>query len=350
MQKSIAEVKKLIGHDIVVEPEWQLLWAELQKHYSDNSRFVPDVVQVVVAWFRSLCELAEDDTNEEWTETLLDKLKSTHMLKILFDVRTKPQCASIARSHALQVTNEGPSTSWSDKHNVFEIRFPKNMPISQSRMLSGFHTELRQAFEVPSARTMPDRIASSAHVTEEGFTDVDPSDFDSTSILTPATTERFVSRAPTVDALPNMRMLERPEDLMRKPPYHMILTHNQYGKFITIQGSHQPSLELIAEYFKKWCKKNHNQSNRVFALSSVLHEVDANIVLASRRRDHAKGKLLWSGPPVRPIGDGAELVRLQAWSEPTVVSSVHRRRAWVSNDLSRCFIVDVPPGDRVQVV
>ena len=63
--------------------------------------------------------------------------------------------------------------------------------------------------------------------------------------------------------LPNVKMLERPEDLMRKPPYHLILTHNQYGKFITIQGSHQPSLELIAEYFKKWTKKNHNQSNRV---------------------------------------------------------------------------------------
>jgi hypothetical protein len=59
-------------------------------------------------------------------------------------------------------------------------------------------------------------------------------------------------------------MLERPEDLMKKPPYHLILTHNQYGKFITIQCSHQPSLELIADYFKKWTKKNHNQSNKVY--------------------------------------------------------------------------------------
>jgi hypothetical protein len=86
VQTSIAEVKKLIGHDVLIEPEWQLLWAELQKHYEDPSRFVPDIARAVVAWCRSLCEAAEDDSNEEWTETLLEKLKSVHVLKVLFDV------------------------------------------------------------------------------------------------------------------------------------------------------------------------------------------------------------------------------------------------------------------------
>ena len=76
----------MIGHDVLIEPEWQLLWPELQKHYEDNSRFVPDVARAVVAWCRSLCELAEDDSNEEWTEQLLEKLKSSHILKILLDV------------------------------------------------------------------------------------------------------------------------------------------------------------------------------------------------------------------------------------------------------------------------
>lgn len=86
MQKAITEAIKLIGHDISIEPEWQLLWTELQKHYPDPSRFVPDVARTVVTWCRSLCEIAEDDSNEEWTETLLEKLKSAHVLKVVFDV------------------------------------------------------------------------------------------------------------------------------------------------------------------------------------------------------------------------------------------------------------------------
>jgi hypothetical protein len=86
VQKAIAEVKQLIGHEVSIEPEWQLLWAELQKHYEDNSRFVPDVVQVVVTWCRSLCEMAEEESNEEWTETMLEKLKAAHVLKVLLDV------------------------------------------------------------------------------------------------------------------------------------------------------------------------------------------------------------------------------------------------------------------------
>ena len=43
VQGAIAEVKNLIGHDVLIEPEWQLLWAEMQKNYDDNSKFVmPD--------------------------------------------------------------------------------------------------------------------------------------------------------------------------------------------------------------------------------------------------------------------------------------------------------------------
>jgi hypothetical protein len=140
-------------------------------------------------------------------------------------------------------------------------------------MFSGFHTELRQAFQEPKVGSLPERAAaSSSRPIEDGFTEVDSSDFDSASILTPATTERYVHRAPAADALPNIKTLERPEDLMKRPPYHLIMTHTQYGKFITIQGSHQPSLELIAEYFKKWTKKNHNQSNRVCCHLPVLHD------------------------------------------------------------------------------
>jgi hypothetical protein len=130
-------------------------------------------------------------------------------------------------------------------------------------MLSGFHEELREAFEEPRASKLPQHTTATSRPIDDGYTEVDAFDLDSASILTPATTERYAPRARAADVLPNVHMLERPEDLMRKPPYHLILSHTQYGKFITIQCSHQPSLELISEYFKKWTKRNHNQTTRV---------------------------------------------------------------------------------------
>lgn len=91
VQTSIAEVKKLIGHDVSIEPEWQLLWAELQQHYDEDAdRFAPDIARAVIAWCRSLCEMAEDDSNEAWTEVLLERLKSVHRLDVLLNVSHKP--------------------------------------------------------------------------------------------------------------------------------------------------------------------------------------------------------------------------------------------------------------------
>jgi hypothetical protein len=166
--------------------------------------------------------------------------------------------------HDLQVGDGEPATHWLDKHRAFEICFSKAKPISETTMLSRFHGELRKAFEDPKAKKLSEGTANASRTAiEDGFTEVDASDFDSASILTSAMAERYVPRAPTADALPSVDMLERPEDLMRKPPYHLIVTHTQYGKFITIQSSHQPSLELISEYFKKWTKRNHGQTTRV---------------------------------------------------------------------------------------
>ena len=86
VQKSICGVKTLIGVDVNIEPEWQLLWTELQKNYPDPGLFVPNIASAVSAWCRCICELADDDKNEAWTETLLEKLKESRWLNVLFEV------------------------------------------------------------------------------------------------------------------------------------------------------------------------------------------------------------------------------------------------------------------------
>lgn len=53
--------------------------------------------------------------------------------------------------------------------------------------------------------------------------------------------------------MPSLDTLSRPELLFANvAPYHMVLRHT--AQSLTIEGSHQPSLELLCAYFKKWTK------------------------------------------------------------------------------------------------
>jgi hypothetical protein len=82
----------------------------------------------------------------------------------------------------------------------------------------------------------------------------------------------MASRPQRVDVLPNIKELPRPEELLKSPPYHLIVHHTSYAKEISIQCSHQPSLDLMAEYFKRWVKRNHNQTTKPPAAEITMME------------------------------------------------------------------------------
>ncbi|KAF2427368.1 hypothetical protein EJ08DRAFT_680968 [Tothia fuscella] len=256
VQKQIAELKTLLGHDVLIEPEWALLWTALGKYFPDSATFVPAIASVVTSWCKSMVELAEDDRNAAWTDQLLEKLSKSHGLKIV-----------------LEVQDGRPSTVWVENHRCFEICFPKSDPPAQSTMIAGFHDDLRVAFEpVPQRASLPSRSNTNNNDKDELFTEIDQSDFDTASIMTPATTNRLASHPARVESLPDINMIERPEALMKKPPYHLIVQHTSYSKEISVQCSHQPSLELMSEYFKVWVKRNHNQTTKPPAAEILMRE------------------------------------------------------------------------------
>jgi hypothetical protein len=162
-------------------------------------------------------------------------------------------------------------------------------------MIAGFHDDLRVAFQpAPKQTTLPLRSDTNLNDNEEGFTEIDQSDFDSASVLTPATTHRMASRPVNkLDSLPDINSIERPEDLMKKPPYHLIVQHSSYSKEITVQCSHQASLDLMSEYFKRWVKRNHNQTNKVCKSPSYCYYTD-RMNSATRGRNINEGILFWT--------------------------------------------------------
>lgn len=64
------------------------------------------------------------------------------------------------------------------------------------------------------------------------------------------------------DALPDFATILRPDELMLKPPYHLTVTSSN-ARLVEVQCSHSPTLQFLADYLKKWCKVNNQDSRKV---------------------------------------------------------------------------------------
>jgi hypothetical protein len=86
----------------------------------------------------------------------------------------------------------------------------------------------------------------------------------STTANVPQGTASIAERGMTVeyDALPTVSSIERPEELTKRPPYWLNVRQEGTQR-VVIKGSHAPSLSLLDEYLKRWCRGNINRVDRV---------------------------------------------------------------------------------------
>jgi hypothetical protein len=262
LREAFAKLQELIGIPVWCEPEWSALLEELKGAFPDQGSFVPTIANVVEAWATAVTEIAGDDINEAWVEEMLEKVGGRQITLVL------------------GIGKDRPTTFWNDTVKAFEICFPKkvdNARTLSSVMTAGFYNDLRKAFK-PQNSSSHQRTRSRPQATvvpdasDESWVDAAASDMDSASIvgLTPAATMHSHSVpsslpmrfAPAFDQMPTVNSIERPEELTLRPPYHLILRWSESK--VLIHGGHQPSLELIAEYLKKWAKRNHTLSNKVY--------------------------------------------------------------------------------------
>jgi hypothetical protein len=248
VRTAMAKLKDLFGIEVVVEPQWQLLLAELDKSYPDKSIFVPAVAECVASWCEVLHTLASDDAKGEWLDSVLDRVK-TRMVVFL------------------EVCDGGlPTTFWSSGRNGFIIALPKAPlpPVSETRSI--FHGALLDCFNPRPAAAAPEETRPGS---ASGWTDVvvdTPSERPalaiSSSLATSAT--RQVQTMPTIATIP------RPDELLLRPPYHLRVSSGGTD-YVEVQCSHSPSLQLLAEYVKKWCKLNFQDSRKPPCIKTTLH-------------------------------------------------------------------------------
>ncbi|KAK6062760.1 hypothetical protein SCUP515_13036 [Seiridium cupressi] len=245
VQKALSSLKETLGLDVAIEPEWHLLLAELDSSYPDKTVFVPSIAGCVRAWSTALTSLLDDGANEEWADTLLEHAEGRVRL-------------SLEVSKASQ-----PSLSWSRERVGFVINLPKSQLLSTMDLEPLFKGQLLTCFDENAAPP-----AALAHRSGPGDDWADISMDTATDKLVVTTS---APKAPTFDRLPDCNTLERPDDLLLKSPYHLVV-YDRGSANAEVHGSHSPSLQLLADYLKKWCKINQQDSRKPPCVEVKLHQ------------------------------------------------------------------------------
>ncbi|KAI1347869.1 hypothetical protein F5Y01DRAFT_307187 [Xylaria sp. FL0043] len=250
-QRAIKKFKEAIGVQISVIPEWPILVTELGPFYPDKEILVLSIAAAVEACVTALTSLADDESNSEWADTLLERTASR--VRLLLET---------SKSRELGI-------AWSDEQKGLVISLPKSAIPSQSYMLSFFTGSLIKVFDEKEKHSISSKIESTA---ADDWADVavDNKTGNAAVIETPqrhATTEQSL----TFDLIPDVNIIPRPDELLLKPPYY--LTVRDFSSSSTeVQCSHSPTLQFLSDYVKKWAKTNYNHTNKPPLAEVELHQ------------------------------------------------------------------------------
>ena len=147
-------------------------------------------------------------------------------------------------------TKGQPALSWHKETSSFILKIPGGSPPYSPNLQRAFNTELLSLFGMNSNEVLDGEWATVTHELPKR---------NKSSAQTPSGT------------MPALETLSRPEVLFKNlAPYHLFLRETHQS--VVIQASHQPSLELLYEYLKKWTKTMQNDSRGLPVLKISLEE------------------------------------------------------------------------------
>ncbi|KAI1332448.1 hypothetical protein F5Y16DRAFT_357816 [Xylariaceae sp. FL0255] len=235
VNQAIKELENTSGYGVRVQPEWHPLLAELDTFYPDKSTFVPCVAAAVIALCTALTMLINDETHVVWADKFMEHID--HQIKVSLEVSQKRDV----------------KLSWSEQQQGFVIAFAKGPIPSQSHLRSLFSGELIQCF---------DKTSSTSEVVPAATDDWADVSVDNTTGKPGVAELPERPKGPSIpDSIPDIHTVARPDDLLLKPPYHLVV-YDMGRSLVEVQCSHSPTLVFLSEYLKKWSKINHNNTKK----------------------------------------------------------------------------------------
>ncbi|KAK3901011.1 hypothetical protein C8A05DRAFT_35319 [Staphylotrichum tortipilum] len=257
VQTSLQSLCTLLGHTVIANPEWPLLVADLDAFYPDKANLVAIVAGCVQAWAKSMTELLEDPAHEAWADKLLEKVPVRLQLFVEVAGGKDPKGG----------------TSWSEARDGFVVALPRRQVVQPAELFPLFRGGLLGCFE-EAGRVVPlmERKAAAAADDWAGV-EVDTTTGKAEVTEPPPRAVDYAAASaarPRVEFLPVVASLPRPDELFLQPPYHLSLSHGH--QHIEVQCSHSPTLQLLADYLKRWCRVNHTDTRNPPAVQVKLHQ------------------------------------------------------------------------------
>ncbi|KAJ8091744.1 hypothetical protein PM082_020979 [Marasmius tenuissimus] len=250
LHEAITSLQQTLGYKIPAEAEWPALWSSLQTRFPDKGTFVPTIVQYAVAWYERLLGRLENDVHAAWTEELLNVLAESKRRLLL---KVEP-CPSGRQG--------SPFTTWDANLGSFCLGIPNSDPIAPSRLAS----TLDACFDILFTGKEPSP-ASSLPAEDDWAEVIDDMAPASRSMLGKSSSNGPSASIPQEERLPSADTLSRPSELFKSTAPH-IMTIECKGEGLTVQCSHQPSLELMVAYLTKWARTNPHDSLKFHLLES----------------------------------------------------------------------------------
>ncbi|KAI5859930.1 hypothetical protein GGS23DRAFT_254687 [Durotheca rogersii] len=235
LERARSALRELIGVDIEVK-----------------ATFVPSLATCAQAFLSALSTLADDESNAQWMDALLERVG---------------QCLKADISYRAAPKQEGLGLSWSSSRGAFAIHVPEYPMPSLIAMGSFFEGQLLRCFEDKQAPAeSPDREASS-----DDWADVSVDRATGQPAVSNTRQPLTLQTRPEVDALPDISTIPRLEELFLRPPYHLIVSESGRS-LVEVHCSHSPSLELLSDYLKKGCRVNYQDMRLPPVVDIKLHK------------------------------------------------------------------------------
>ncbi|KAH8174831.1 hypothetical protein LIA77_06250 [Sarocladium implicatum] len=237
-KRALHKLHEVLGLNVQCDPEWVIITSELRSSYDERGA---DLVVSVAGLIRGLCEavieLADDET---WADELWTRLgdNGPKSLSIFPEVSSGSVDVPIAR--------------WDSPRRGIILSIPQTPITAPLECISSLKDNLLKAFEPQPSSNQWVQVDAAP----DASATVEPLRLQSLSIKEPRTTAQQ-----PIQYLPDAASLPRPDELLSRPPYYMIV--RAVGELrIDVECTHSPTLDAIANYLKRWCRTNHSLSTK----------------------------------------------------------------------------------------
>lgn len=228
VQKSLVNLNTTVGYDFSLVIAWVDIHRDLASLFPDISILVPSITGVLTSYLNRLITLLDD---EKFQDAFLEKASHVSCRDIIIQVGEQ--------------TNE--DKSFFDKSGKLTLSLPRTGSDWYRRMSSRVGHDLEALFT--------SKGASTTSTTSKPTSDKPASDW--------VDIHSVSSASNAVTSLPSIDTLGKPETMFTSLlPYYVVITNS--GAHIHVQGSHQPTLDLVHNYFRMHTRKNMNLTTQVY--------------------------------------------------------------------------------------